>query len=141
MIEDLNIDERQSLFQAPGKNLVRMAGFGYPGGVVVRKDDRGGVVPESGLDDFPWVDRGLGQRTGEEILDGSHVMLRIQEQRGKDFSLQAMQAQAQEISYRGRTRQSVVGTSAFLENLQRCCDDVVVGIEWSASVAEGPEAR
>ena len=68
VVKHPHIDERQRLLQALGQKLVGPAGLGHPRRVVVGENDGSGVVGQRLLHHLPRVDRGLGQRAAEELL-------------------------------------------------------------------------
>ena len=68
--------------------------------MVVREDDRGGVVSQRGLDDLAWINTGLGQRTAEHRIGGEQAMLAVEEQHDKRFMRQVGERETQVIADR-----------------------------------------
>src|SRR5262245_13553348 len=66
MVEDLDVHERERALERIGEYLVGLAGLGDAGRVIMRKDHRGGVVPERAFHDLAGIDARLGERALEE---------------------------------------------------------------------------
>ena len=52
VIKHADVDEREGILQTPRDELIRRARLCHTGGVVVRKDNRCGIVRQSLLHDF-----------------------------------------------------------------------------------------
>jgi hypothetical protein len=57
VIKHSNVDECKCFFQTSRDELISLAGFSYTARMVVRHDNRRGIVLEGLLDDFTWVHR------------------------------------------------------------------------------------
>ncbi len=69
MIEQADVDQRQGLLDAVGDELVRVAGFGDPGGVIVRDDDGGTVPLEGALDHLARMHAGPVNGAAKQLLE------------------------------------------------------------------------
>jgi hypothetical protein len=86
MIEDANVDEGEGLLETSGYRFVGVGRFGDPATwVVVREDDRGGVVLEGLFDDFAGMYGRPVDRAAEEILASNQAMAAVEVDERKDF--------------------------------------------------------
>ena len=69
MVQRFDINQRKGLLQRLSKHLVGVARFGYTGGVIVRKDDRGSVGPKCGFHNFARINARLRQSTPEKPVN------------------------------------------------------------------------
>lgn len=60
--------------------------------MVVGNDQGLGVMFESGLDDFAWVDGGAVDGSSKEVFDSNQSVLRIEKQDGEDFVLEGAES-------------------------------------------------
>lgn len=73
--------------------------------MVVAQDDRRCVLFQSLQDNFPGVDRGLGQGSPEHLFEADDAILRIQQQNSEHLMRAVPQLQSQEVSHCfGRTK-------------------------------------
>ena len=85
MVERADIDQRQRLLQRLREQLVGPAGLGNAGRMIVRKDHRGRIARERSLDDLPWVNAGLRERTAKEFVRGEQPVLAVEKQSYEHF--------------------------------------------------------
>jgi hypothetical protein len=85
VIQDADIEERESLFQASGDELVGLTGLCYAGRMIVEEDDSGGVSLEHDACDLARVHGGTGDRAAEENPSTNESMAGVEEQKAKDF--------------------------------------------------------
>ena len=74
MIEHPDVDQRQCLAEPPRDQFIGLAGFGDPGGVIVRKDYGRGIPAQGLLDDFAGVHAGAIDRAAEQLVKGDQPM-------------------------------------------------------------------
>jgi len=82
--------------------MVCLAGIGNAGGVVVTQDAGGGVVAESGFDDFTGIDARAVDGASEQLLKGQDPVFVVQPEHGEEFMLQRAEPQPQEFHGIGR---------------------------------------
>src|SRR5450759_3847618 len=85
VIEDLDVDKRERLFERLRKELVCPTRLRYAGGVVVGEDDGGRVVRERRLDHLARVHAGLGEGAAEQLVARDDAVLRVHEHDDEDF--------------------------------------------------------
>lgn len=88
MIEGPHFYDIQGFLDPRGDGLVRLAGIGDAGGVVMAQDAGGGVVIQSRLDDFAGKDARAVDGAPEQLLKGQYPVLVVQPEHGEEFMLQ-----------------------------------------------------
>ena len=81
-------------------------------GVVVSQDDGGGISGQALDNDFPGVDRGLGQRSAEHLQNVENLVLGIQKDHHEDFVGFVCEEQLQVVANRDWTAE-VAGLADF----------------------------
>jgi len=107
MVQHLDIDQRQRLPQVAGQQLVRLTGLRHARGMVVGEDHRCGVARQRFLDDFAWIDAGLGEGSAKGLFGAHDLVLRIQPNAHEYFVLAMRKREPQVIAYRARRSQGV----------------------------------
>src|SRR5882724_3446560 len=96
VVEDSNVDERERLLEAPGDELVGLAGLGDSRRSVIVKEDHGGGV---GLDDdardLTRIHRGVVDRAAEENLGANQATAAVEQQEAEDLVRQRADLMAQ----------------------------------------------
>ena len=87
MIENPHLHQIQGILNPLGDVLVRRAGTGVAGRVVMTEDAGGGVVFHRRLDEFTGIDAGVVDSAPEQLLEGQHPMLVVQPKDGEHFML------------------------------------------------------
>ena len=85
VVQQPDIQQGQRIFQPSRDGLVRQARFTHARWVIVRRDKRGGAVPQGLLGHHPWVDGGAVDGAVEQFLVRDDAMAGVQEQAGEHF--------------------------------------------------------
>ena len=85
MVENPNIDQFQSFFQAFRDEFVRFAGIGYAARVIVRERDSGGIHFKGAFDDFTGVNACAVDGSVKEFLYVDQAVLVVHEQHTEAF--------------------------------------------------------
>jgi len=115
VIQQADVDELQRRFQAPGDPLVRLAGLGHPGRVVVGDDDRCRIAGQRLLDDLARVDAGPVDRTAEELVEAEYPVAVVEEETAEELVRQIAEPGFQEPLGVRRTLQRLANDQAGLE--------------------------
>jgi hypothetical protein len=122
VIEDSNVDEGEGLLEAAGYGFVGVGGFGDPAArVVVREDDRGGVVLEGLFDDLAGMYGGAVDGAAEELLAGYQAMAAVEVDERENFVRMMCQSGRQVVS--GRSRRGQCRAAVKLAGSGLACAD------------------
>ncbi len=108
-----------SRFQFPGDRDIRLAGLGNTRRVVVGEDNRRCIMVQSAFDHFPGIDCRPVNGAPEQLLKLHHMVLVIQEQAAKNFTLATLESGPEIVAGCRRTREYVSGLQAFQLLAQR----------------------
>ena len=89
VIKNPDIDQRQRVLQPLGDGNIILGGFRIAAGVVVSKDDGGGIVRQTVFDDFAGVDSRAINGTPEHVRMADYPVASIQPEDGEDFMILA----------------------------------------------------
>ena len=125
------MDQGQALLQTLSQVPVGGTRVGFAGWMVVRDNDSGGVVVQTGLDDFPGIHRGRVDGAPKEFFMVNRAMALIEKEAGKNFCGFISQPVDKEVTGIFGPRQGIAAPQGFMEvapgQLQRRLKLGVVG--------------
>ena len=107
MIQQAHIHQRQCPAQCFGQLPVCQTGTAVARRMIVRQDDRYGMLAQRGLDDFTRIDPGLGQRTVRHFFYCQQAVPGIQTQQQHDLLHAHAVCQPQVVMYGLRAGQGI----------------------------------
>ncbi len=85
VIQNADVDQSESIPEPLRDDLVRLARLEDAGRVVMRKDERRGVVEQRLAHDFPGMHDGAVEGAAEELLESDQAVPGIQVEAAKDL--------------------------------------------------------
>src|SRR6056297_2014546 len=115
VIQHADIDECERVPESPGDHFVGLAGLGDAGGVIMRQDQRGGILRQGALDDLARVDAGAVDGAAEQFLEKNHAVAVVQVQAAEHLVRQVPETRPEEPSHGIRGAEGRAPSYGFLE--------------------------
>jgi len=126
VIQHSNVEKGKGLLEAVGDGAVGRAGLGVSAGVVVKEDDRGGVVVQRLLGDDAGMDFAPIDGALKEVLGGKDAVAGVQEHRAKHFVIQVRAAGSEVVAGTGGVGDGLVALQATLQDVRGGLEDALI---------------
>ena len=126
VIQHSDVEKGKGLLEAVGDGAVGRAGLGVSAGVVVKEDDRGGVVVQRLLGDDAGMDFAPIDGALKEVLGGKDAVAGVQEHRAKHFVIQVRAAGSEVVAGTGGVGDGLVALQATLQDVRGGQEDALI---------------